>query len=285
LGLALVHCRAGRIKIIQALLAAGADPDVADSSGAGVLHGVAASEDVDLAKLLLAYGADVNARDKKRLTPLHEAAWADRVEMVRLLLTHGAQVNVADICGDTPLHVAAVNGYEDVFDLLATGGADTHAANDRGQTPFDCLRPKDAPLLIELRVGGKNPYTVIVNDPGVVRQFLRHEDVEFDRIWIPARDDVETIDLKAAIERSNSITTKTWFDRDFILEHLEQYNREYAGFVNRGRRYILCNMDLNALRRNPEGVFTIGSDGGCTLARVIVDPASNTVVRIDCNGG
>jgi hypothetical protein len=102
------------------------------------------------------------------------------------------------------------------------------------------------------------------------------------------------------------IDTKTWFDRDFILKHLSEYNREYAGFTYQGSRYVLCNMvrsgeyscfiyprsrhmpDNAALDESSgepqNAAFTTAFDRGCDFARVVIDFSSNTVVRIDCNG-
>jgi len=104
-------------------------------------------------------------------------------------------------------------------------------------------------------------------------------------VWAPGPNDVAAIDLRAAIEASPHIETKTWFDLGYILDHLPQYNREYAGFIRDGRKYILCNMDYDEFFREPQmGWFTQGADGGCSLARVVVDLADKKVVRIDCNG-
>ncbi len=279
-----LHHRTESMKLTKMLLEAGADPNGTGRSGRTVFHGLAWGGSLDFADLLLAYGARTSVKDRKGLTPLHEAVWADCPEMARWFLAHGADVNAADNGGDTPLHVAAFCGHREISGLLEAAGADMHAVNDLGQTPRDCVRLPDAPTMIELNVDGRNPYSVIMTDPDVVWRFLRAQGIEFDRIWTPARNDVEAVNLRAALERSDHIATKTWFDRDYILRYLDEYCREYAGFVDQGRRYILCNMDCRDHDFEPHArAFSAASEGGCSLARVIIDPGNNTVVRIDCN--
>jgi len=223
-------------------------------------------------------------KSREGTTPLHETAWENQVEAARLLLARGAEVNAVDKCGETPIHVAAVNGHKELVGLLVAGGADIHARNIEGRTPLDCMRPPDAPGVVRLSMEGRNPYSVIITSPTVVRGYLRFRSVEFDRVWIPERGDLENLDLRAAIEKSAHIDTESSFDLDFILSHLEQYKREHGGYIRAGRKYILCNMDLSDSETEPyENHFTWGSDGGPASTRIFIDVESGCVIRIDCN--
>ncbi len=250
-----------------------------------MLHDATLKGLANFAELLLAHRAQVNVKDTEDLTPLHEAAWNNHLEIAQLLLAHGADANARDIRGETPLHVAAKNNQKELFDLLVTKGADVALKDDRGPTAGDYARLPAAPQAVTLFADGKHPYVVIIANPSTVREFLRRESIPYDRVWIPGREDIESVDLKSAIENGKHISTKTWFSLDYILSHLSGYNREYGGFVGQGRRHLFCNMDFSQLNREPDGDFTWGLDGGCSWARMVIDLADRVVVRIDCNAG
>lgn len=272
------------IEVAELLLAGGADPNTRDEWGRAVLHDAALKGLADFAKLLLAHGAQVNVKDTEGLTPLHEVAWNNHLEMAQLLLAHGADANAKDGRGETALHVAAINGYKELFDLLVKKGADVNVEDGQGRTPLDYARLPAASWVVTLRADGKNPYCVTLTNPSTVREFLRRQSILYDQVWTPGREDIEALDLRVDIEKSAHIDTKTWFDLGYILSHLSGYNCEYAGFIRQGRRYVLCNMEFNPHNREPGDEFTWGAEGGCTLARVVIDLTDETVVRIDCNG-
>ena len=71
------------------------------------LHTAAQEGDVKLVEELIAKGADVNAKDKYGETPLHSALKKAQSEMVQLLIAKGADVNAKDKYGATPLFEAA----------------------------------------------------------------------------------------------------------------------------------------------------------------------------------
>jgi uncharacterized protein len=77
---------------VEALLAAGADPDADAENPLRVrpLHSAVAARDRDAARALLEAGADPNVRQQGGYTPLHGAAHAGDAELVALLLAHGA---------------------------------------------------------------------------------------------------------------------------------------------------------------------------------------------------
>ncbi|KAI3368780.1 hypothetical protein L3Q82_025765 [Scortum barcoo] len=84
---------------------------------------------------LLAAGADPNVRDPTcGLTVMHDAAREGFVESVRVLVDHGADANLTDKKGNLPLHLAAKGGYLDVIQLLIGSTADPQTTNDQGYT-------------------------------------------------------------------------------------------------------------------------------------------------------
>ncbi|MCK6423752.1 MAG: ankyrin repeat domain-containing protein [Burkholderiaceae bacterium] len=83
--------RAGRRAELEALLrATPALRDLRNSLGATPLHLAALNEDPGPLQALIAAGANPNARDGEGRTPLHMAAFATRTANARLLLRAGA---------------------------------------------------------------------------------------------------------------------------------------------------------------------------------------------------
>jgi ankyrin repeat protein len=158
----------GREKMLDALLAKGADFRVVDGDGWTVLHyaalgghpaivarmlrmGLGVNDRVrsdgmtalamaavrghtDLIRLLLALHADLRIPDFGGNTPLLHAYLRGRTEAMRLLIASGADVNAASRPGWTPLMAAAWEGYADIVELLLKHGARTQATNVQGQS-------------------------------------------------------------------------------------------------------------------------------------------------------
>src|SRR3990167_303307 len=83
---------------------------------------------------LLAAGADANLAGKGGKTPLYLASGNGHTEVVRLLLDAGADLNLAGNNGRTPLYLASENGHAKVVQILLDAGADANLANHFGQT-------------------------------------------------------------------------------------------------------------------------------------------------------
>ena len=126
--------------IMEALLAAGADPSIGLEDGTAPLHLAAGAEverearPIDLARFHI---VDSDAP----VVPRPEPAL---VEAARLLLDAGADVNQATAAGDTPLHAAAGAGLTGVIQVLAERGAQLDAANRNGVTPLSRTLPQPA---------------------------------------------------------------------------------------------------------------------------------------------
>ena len=161
--------------LIEALLAAGADPDApsrervrlaTQTSPLFPTEGVtpfllaAIAADAPLMHLLLAHGSDLRVTTTSGSTALMAAAGAatyagqgagsgaDALDAVKLLLDAGADVHAADDAGNTALHGAANRGANPVVELLLAHGARIDAANKQGwlpvtiaQGPIDTIEP------------------------------------------------------------------------------------------------------------------------------------------------
>jgi len=70
------------------------------------------------------------------------------------------------------------------------------------------------------------------------------------------------------------------------LSHFDQYDREYAGFVKDGTRYIFCNMvqfPPEYARQPPRSRFFGMFDGGCAWFIVVFEARTKRVVWCQCN--
>ena len=140
--------RAGRLAIVQALIARGAflngPPDVKEAA----LRGATYSGNPRVVAEILKYNPDVNAQalliEIERYSS--NKPDSDIVAVVRLLLDAKADVNIADVFGNTALF--GLDNAE-VVNLLIRAGADVNHANRNGQTAlFRASNAKVVNLLI-----------------------------------------------------------------------------------------------------------------------------------------
>ncbi|GIL68011.1 hypothetical protein Vafri_21339 [Volvox africanus] len=113
-------CHAEQMVVVDALMAAGADPLANDASGCTALSYAAGSGNHALVSRLLALGCDPLRADRRGLTPLHWGAAGGNAEVVGALLAAGGnggngvtsteRLASLDCLGRTPLHWAAEAG-------------------------------------------------------------------------------------------------------------------------------------------------------------------------------
>ena len=163
---AMLHqaAREGDVEAIEALLAAGADPEARHGYGEHTpLHVAAEGGHVEAIEALIKAGAVVHAKDLWDRTPLdiaraqrhaaavavlkaagrcvypdtlHRAALDGDVEAIETLLAAGRDPNARGDHGYDPLHFAARGGHLGVIAALLAAGADLHAESDDGGTPL-----------------------------------------------------------------------------------------------------------------------------------------------------
>src|ERR1043165_9796715 len=115
--------------------------------GDTALHLAAAGHRAKIVQLLLAAGADPNAaKNRRRSTPLHYAAdgsvthpaWneASQVETIGCLLKAGASIDLPDQNGATALHRAVRTRCAAAVRFLLRAGSDLNLRNKPGSTPF-----------------------------------------------------------------------------------------------------------------------------------------------------
>jgi len=147
--------RLGYLEVVKALIAKGADTNQPDKYGNTPFHLAAIHDKVKVLQALLEAGADPNAKNSKTgLTALHEAVEEGHLEVIKELIAKGADINQTDNKGNTPLHTAVSITFSSL--PMGASGEDLEARidkvlnllteypkinlnvkNNRRETPFD----------------------------------------------------------------------------------------------------------------------------------------------------
>ena len=118
----------GSVEILDALIAAGAEPDRANDLAITPLALAAGNGHAPIVERLLARGADPNAASLTGVTPLMRASRTGSAASARALLARGANVNAAEReRRQTALMWAAAQRHPEVVTLLLDRGADVRA--------------------------------------------------------------------------------------------------------------------------------------------------------------
>jgi ankyrin repeat protein len=153
--------REAKLRLVKALLARGADPNVpmtqrppafagghTDVIGATPFLLASAAADIEMMRLLLAAGADPKLSTKSNMTPIAAATGVNRVqgesdvteaqafEVVKFLLELGVDPKAAVSSGENAIFGAAYRGWNSVVQLLADHGTDVNAISKSGTTPW-----------------------------------------------------------------------------------------------------------------------------------------------------
>ena len=125
LDVAVLH---GKVESVRALLAAGSDPNRADSFGETPLHLVARIDEnsaLPIATLLVEAGADPSRVDARGFTALHASAAVEDHALVvrRLAESFPALTDAKTPTGQTPLDIALRYGRDEAAEVLWARGA------------------------------------------------------------------------------------------------------------------------------------------------------------------
>jgi serine/threonine-protein phosphatase 6 regulatory ankyrin repeat subunit B len=128
-----------RSKIIESLVARGADLDRQESgSGWSALHYAASLDAENAVGALLESGANPNSQAENGWTPLFYAVRYGYLNTLYLLLENGADVNIADNEGLTPMMAMILRGDPSrsklITAVLIQYGADPNRQDDKGNT-------------------------------------------------------------------------------------------------------------------------------------------------------
>jgi ankyrin repeat protein len=124
------------VENIRFFASIGADLNRKDGIGSTLLMDAANCGRLLTAEALLEAGADPNVTGSpSEWTAMHYAAYRGNPFMARLLLKYIADPDIrSGLGGDTVLHTAAFNGTLDLVKVIVEAGADVFATNGRGNT-------------------------------------------------------------------------------------------------------------------------------------------------------
>jgi ankyrin repeat protein len=125
------------LKVVELLLAAGADPNAPDLIGMTPFHCAAFRPQPEFLEALLEKGGNVLAQTSTGETPLHWAAVLGIPTTVKLLLDKGAKVGKANRFGNTPIFFAVASGKPEIARLLLIRGAFADDINNDFGTPLN----------------------------------------------------------------------------------------------------------------------------------------------------
>jgi ankyrin repeat protein len=131
--------RNGDLEMLRFALKDGADPDMRDKGGLGLLHIAVKENKAEAVDILIAAHADPNLPvAMTNHTPLFYAAHPGvSPGIVDALIRCGARTEAVDAYGWTPLHMAADHGAHEAVQALIAAGADVQARDRDGRTPYD----------------------------------------------------------------------------------------------------------------------------------------------------
>jgi len=139
---------AGHLKVVKALVRAGADINHATKTSSTPLRAAAFDGRLDIVKYLIEHKANIHLANKYNNTCLMIAAFKGHLEVVKCLLEKGADPNQKAHCGATALHFSAECGHVAVIEELLNSGA-VITRNDEGMSPLLCAAERTKARVVE----------------------------------------------------------------------------------------------------------------------------------------
>ena len=153
-------------------------------------------------------------------------------------------------------------------------------------------------LFIGTACAQQEPPLVLTNQPftGVVFQPERGtpELLEYlgygvgqnvDDVWTASEEDA--LDLEAALKARLEAMKDDYYGKE-VLEHYDDFNRQYIGVVVEGKRYIFATYDrcteLSLEDLTANFIALLPADGGSCFMELLFDPETSTFVRFNIHG-
>lgn len=160
----------GNRAAVTALLARGANPNVAGADGTTPIMVAASNGDAEIVRALIKGGAKVNAKNQFGTTAITEASIIGSAPVIEALLKAGADPNTKNPEGETPLMAVARSGNVEAAKRLVAAGADINAKeNFGGQSALMWAAAQGQGEMVKFLAS----HGADLNARGVVRQWER----------------------------------------------------------------------------------------------------------------
>uniref|UniRef100_A0A0B7ARK9 Uncharacterized protein n=1 Tax=Arion vulgaris TaxID=1028688 RepID=A0A0B7ARK9_9EUPU len=265
----------GCLSLVQLLIDAGADVNIADSEGMTSLMGFVLSKHFAVAKLLIRSGADTNRATKNGVTALLLACRLKHsLELIEILLNAGTDVNLATSPeGSTPLMAACYGGTDNV-EALIRAGASVNAVNYKGETALKCAVFATYPSVIEtlikagIRIDKELILAVIIGHGECIQSLIINGALPRTHgSMLELKPDIEYLSRRFNVWTSNFVTHKLLAHLNdlgissltpFMVALMRKDNAVACFFV---RNLFLHPLDISFLQDLKEKGSTLENDG------------------------
>lgn len=194
--------RFGQTETVKALVAAKADLTRRSKSGLNALHVAVHEGHIEVVRTLMATAMEqvkamVNHTNSAGLTPLCAAVRAKHADLIPLLLSLGALVNARTPDLRTPLHFAAESEQNlPMLPTLLTAGANVNAADGTGDTPLIAAVSSGSLKLVQVLLG-TGAATVRTLSAALIFAISSRDNPDLVRLLIDAGADVNASDARS----------------------------------------------------------------------------------------
>ncbi|RIL06773.1 MAG: hypothetical protein DCC75_10575 [Proteobacteria bacterium] len=183
------------LEIVRALLGAKADPNAVASDGRSCLMMAVESRKPQIVQALVDARADVKKVDAEGNSPALAAAqdgMSESLEIIAILGRAGAEMNASN-AAYTPLVYAVQQGNKDLVQALLKAGADPNGKTQSGQIPIQYALD-DTELLQILLQAKADPNVVLASDSTLLMEAIQNSQTDAAKILINAGADTQRKD-------------------------------------------------------------------------------------------
>ncbi|KAJ5012830.1 Ankyrin-3 [Colletotrichum sp. SAR 10_99] len=156
----------GHIKIVDLLIANGADVNLKDPFDLTALHVAASGGYVEIVQLLSDANAEVNAMTAEYETSLGWACSNGHLKVVRLLLDWGAVMKPPGGMSVNVLQLACSYGHVEIVRLLLNKGADVNGLGEHSESPLESAAAYGDVRIVSLLLQHGASLTLLPNQIG-----------------------------------------------------------------------------------------------------------------------
>ncbi|EPS39617.1 hypothetical protein H072_6587 [Dactylellina haptotyla CBS 200.50] len=244
-------------KLVELLLAKGADANQECGDGTRCLNRAARSGNLEMARLLIEHGASIDGQTAQEATALVDACDSGKDDMVQFLLDQNADVNVWSPKFGDALQVAAYRGRREIVNTLLKKGANVITQEGEHGSCLEAaimgFEDEDIPHLLV--------------DAGANINFSRpNEDINVESCGVGGP-------LLASIWKKQQNLASFLIDKGADINFP---GRDYYGTPLEQSIYHRCAEVVDILLSKGADVNQIGGDDGCALGYAINGETDDT---------